>query len=167
MGVVNIGNVKKYIPDIDDITRSATRFIIAIIIVTGLFALGFLIFQRTVIGSIENPVELMQAVLVCSTALMGLSGLIIVEIKKADVPIPSEDDDDMFARVRALNTISSLVKAKVFLQWGLVLSFFSITFGCLRLMNSSTVSIVISLAALLDQLYFFVWGLLFSDLLPS
>jgi len=159
--------VKKYIPDIDDITRSATRFIIAIIIVTGLFALGFLIFQRTVIGSIENPVELMQAVLVCSTALMGLSGLIIVEIKKADVPIPSEDDDDMFARVRALNTISSLVKAKVFLQWGLVLSFFSITFGCLRLMNSSTVSIVISLAALLDQLYFFVWGLLFSDLLPS
>ena len=76
-------------------------------------------------------------------------------------------EKDMFEKVKAINTITSLARAYVFLRWALLLSIFSIIFSGLRLMINDPVFIIGSLAAFLAQIYLFIWGLMFSDFLPS
>jgi len=102
---MNTANAETHIPELDKIIKSANRFILIIVLITVLLALPF-VSLPCIVTKIENPVPLMQAVLVCSTALMGLSGLIIVEIKKTNIPVPPEDN--VFEKVKALNTLLSL-----------------------------------------------------------
>ncbi|MDH5781781.1 MAG: hypothetical protein OEZ07_04345 [Dehalococcoidia bacterium] len=105
-------------------TTSANRFAIIVVVSTALLALPAYFLGRTFFTGIVHVVELVEAILVCSTALMGLSGLMIIEIKKTNVTGLSSDD--MFEKVKAINTITSLARAYVFLRWALLLSIVSI-----------------------------------------
>lgn len=163
MNIDNTGNeIRK---EIDAMTTSVNRFAIIVVVSTALLALLAYFLGRTFFTGIVHTVELVQAVLVCSTALMGLSGIMIIETKKTNVTGLSSDD--MFEKVKAINTITSLARAYVFLRWALLMSIFSIIFSGLRLMIDDPVFIIGSLAAFLDQIYLFIWGLMFSDFLPS
>lgn len=151
--------------DIAAMTTSANRFAIIVVVSTALLALLAYFLGRTFFTGIVHVVELAQAVLVCSTALMGLSGLMIIEIKKTNVTGLSSND--MFEKVKAINRITSLARAHVFLRWALSLSIVSIIFSVLCLMINNPAFIVGALAAFLAQIYLFIWGLMFSDFLPS
>lgn len=163
MNIDNAGNEIR--GHIDPTTKSANRFAIFVVVMTFLLALLALLLVREFFTDIAHAVELVQAVLVCSTALMALSGLMIIEIKKTNVMGLSSDN--MFEKITALNTITSLAKAYVFLRWVLLLSIGSIVLSGLYLMNDDTVFIIGSLTTFLAQIYLFIWGLMFLDFLPS
>jgi hypothetical protein len=163
---MNIDNGGNEMPvDMDAITKSVNLFAIIVVVVTALLALLASFLERTFFTNIVHVVELIQALLVCSTALMGLSGLMVVEIKK--VNITGLSSHDMLKKIKAINTIASLQKALVCLRWTMLLSIFSIVFSSLRLMFDNPVFVIGSLAAFIDQMYLFIFGLIFSDFLPS
>jgi hypothetical protein len=162
---MNIEDARDKIPYMDEMTRSANRFAAIIVGITIFLAIigGFLYY--TFFADIVYKVELIQAILVCSTALTGLSGLMLIETKRTN--ITGLSSEDMFVKVKAMNTITSLARAQVFLRWVLLLSIFAIIFSGLFLMIDNTVLIIGSIAVFFDQIYLFIWGLLFSDFLPS
>src|SRR4030042_2685063 len=120
---------------------------------------------RTFFVDISDKVELFQGVLICSTALMGLSGLMVIEIKKTKVTGLSSQNP--FEKVDAMNTTVSLGGAFVSLQWVLLLSIFCIIFSIVQIITGNSFLTVATLATFFDQIYLFVWGLLFQELLPS
>ena len=161
---MSIDNIPDKIKDfVDPGTKSATKFcIFSVVVFVVIAVLSILI--HGFFPLIKYPVELIQAVLVCSTALMGLTGLMITETKKSKIrDLPS----DGIQRVRAINQVSSLARALVFLKWSFFLSIISIIFSVLWLINGSSVSIVVSIIAFLGQLYLLLFALIFSDYLPS
>ena len=151
--------------EVDAMRASANRFAVIVVVLFALSALPTFFFGRTFFSSIPHTVELIQAILVCSTALMGLTGLMIIETKKTNVTGLSSDD--IIERIKAINTITSLARAHVFLRWALLLSIFSLVLSSLRLMVDDAVFIVGALTAFVAQVYLYVWGLVFSDFLPS
>jgi hypothetical protein len=162
---MNIEDVKNEIPDMDDMIRSAHRFAAIVVGATIFVAVigGFL--HYTFFADIVYKVQLIQAILIGSTALMGLTGLMMLEMKRTNVTGLSSEN--MLVKIKAMNTITSLARAFVFLQWVMLLSIFSIIFSGLFLMFNNTVLIICSIAAFFDQIYLFIWGLMFSDFLPS
>lgn len=162
---MNIDNAKNEMSEIDTMTTSVNRFAIIVVVVVAILALLAFFLGRTFFTNIAHLVELVQAVLVCSTALMGLSGLMLIDIRKTNVTGLSSDN--MLEKVKAMNTILSLARSKAFLRWALLLSIVSIVFSGLRLMIINPVFIIGALAAFIAQVYLFIWGLLFSDFLPS
>jgi len=163
---MNIDNAKnKMREDIDSMTSSANRFAFIVVVVAAILALLTFIIERGFFINIVHWVELVQAVLVCSTALMALSGLMIIETK--NINVTGLSSEDMFEKVKAMNTILSLARAYVFLRWSMLLSIFSIIVSGICLMLNNPVFLIGSIATFLVQIYFFIWGLLFSDFLPS
>ena len=80
MNIDNVGNqIRK---DVDEMTASANKFSIIVVGSTAFLAVLICFIGYSFFASIVYVVELIQAVLLCSTALMGLSGLMILEIKK-------------------------------------------------------------------------------------
>lgn len=118
MNINNVGSeARKFF---NDKTKSMNQFAIIVICVTAISAILVFFVWRTFFTNISHTVELFQAVLVCSTALMGLSGLMIIEIKKTNVGGLSSQDG--FEKCNAINTIASLGGAFVSLRWVLFLS---------------------------------------------
>ena len=149
----------------DPVRSSAHKFgiVIGIIIVIAILGLYFL--SRAFFVSIANWVELVQAILVCSTALVGLSGLMILEARKIDAGgLLSQDG---LERIQAVNAVSSLAKAEVFLQWSVFFSIISIIASSLCIMTANVLLLIVSLVTFGGQLYFFMFGLIFSDFVPS
>lgn len=162
-------NGEKYIGEEEkhQVIKGAQLFMVVLLVITlVLSCLFYFSGGNDFLSKVENPKELEQAILICSTALMGLSGLILIEIKKTNIPV-SEDAEDMFKKVKALNLILDLLKADTILRWSLLLSLITIIFGCLRLIESNSLFMLISLASFFDQLMFFIWGLLFGHFLPE
>jgi len=167
---MNIDNVESEARKFfDDKTKSMNHFAKTLICVTVVLAL--LVFLalffgwRTSFTNISHVVELFQGVLVCSTALMGLSGLMIIEVKKTNVSGLSSHN--MSKEINAINTIASLGAAFVSLRWVLLLSLACSMLCIGQLIINNPFLIVFALAVFLDQIYLFVWGLVFLDLLPS
>jgi hypothetical protein len=146
-------------------TKSMNQLAVIVVCATALVALVVFFVWRTFFTDIPNTVELFQGVLVCSTALMGLSGLMIIEIKKTNVSGLSSQD--MSEKVNAMNAITSLGGAFVSLRWVLFLSIVCIMLSIVQLMTNNSFLTVVALGAFLDQIYLFIWGLVFLDLLPS
>lgn len=163
---MNINNAKNEIHEyIDPMTRSANRFVIIVVVVATLLALLMFFTGREFFMGIVHWVELVQAVLVCTTALMGLSGLMIIETKKTNITgILSED---MLEKIKAISTITSLARAHVFLQWSMVMSIPAIIVSGLCLMMNNPVFLIGSIVAFSAQIYLFIFGLIFSDFFPS
>lgn len=165
---MKIYNAKREFPDIEEHIASTKKFIGIIIIGFSIIGIISLVLFYNFFAEIKYPAELAQAVLICSTAIAGLSGLIVIDIKKSDISVPSnEEARDIFERTEAMNLIYSFVKADVFLRWCLFLSFITILLGCLQLVYPHPVIIIILLVTFIMQAYFFLWSLLLSDLLPS
>jgi hypothetical protein len=163
MNIDNVGNeARKYF---NEKTKGMNQLAIIVICATAAFVLLAFFVWRTFFTNMSHTVELFQGVLVCSTALMGLSGLMIIEIKKTNVS--GLYSQDMFEKVNAINTISSLGGAFASLRWVLSLSIVCIILSIVQLITNNSFLIVAALAAFLDQIYLFVWGLVFLDLLPS
>ena len=120
---------------------------------------------RSFFTNISHKAELFQGILVCSTALMALSGLMIIEIKKTKVSGLSSQNP--FKKVDTMNTLASLGGALVFLQWVLLLSLVCITLSIVQLSNNNSFVTAFAFAAFLEQIYVFVLALLLQDLLPS
>lgn len=164
--VMNINNATKEIREyIDPMASSANRFAIIVVVVAALLALLMVFTVRDFFTGIVYWVELVQVALVCSTALMGLCGLMIIETKKINVIGLSSED--MLEKVKAINTITSLARAYVFLRWSMLPSIVTIIVSGLCLMMNNPVFLIGSIAAFLAQIYLFIWGLIFSDFLPS
>jgi Na+-driven multidrug efflux pump len=165
INTMNIENVGKYIGEEHkkQVTKGIHIFMIVIVAVTIIISCIIFFSQKELINNIENPKELLQAILVCATALMGLTGLILVEIKKSNIP----ESADSFEQIKALNTIIDLLRADIVLRWSLLLSFVAIISSCLRLIDSNTLCMTISIASFFDQLVFFLYGLFFSHYLPG
>lgn len=163
---MKIDNAKNEVREhIDPMTSSANRFAIIVVIIAALLALLMFFTTRVFFSDIVYWVELVQAVLVCAVALMGLCGLMIIETKKTNVTGLSSED--MVERIKAINTITSLARAYVFLRWSMLLSFVTIIVSGLCLMMNDPVFLIGSITAFLTQIYLFIWGLTFSDFLPS
>jgi len=120
-------------------------------------------FVHNFFPTVKHSIELVQALLVCSTALMGLTGVMIIETKKAKVrQLP-----DGWERVTEINRICSLTRALVFLKWSFLVSIFSIIFSCWWLANDTSFCMAGAFFAFVGQLYFLLFALIFSDFLPS
>jgi hypothetical protein len=120
---------------IDPMVSSANRFAIIVVVVAALLALLLCFTTREFFMGIVHWVELVQAVLVCTTALMGLSGLMIIEIKKIDVTGTSSED--MFEKIKAIQTVTSLARAYVYLRWTMVPAIAAIIVSGLSLMMNN------------------------------
>ncbi len=164
--IMNINNARKEIREyVDPMTSSANHFAVIVVVITALVVLLMFFTVRVYFAGIVHWIELTQAVLVCSTALMGLCGLMMIETKKANVTGLSSED--MFEKVRAINTITSLARAYVFLRWAMLLSIITIIVSGLCIIMNNPVFLIGSVAVFLALVYLFVWGLIFSDFLPS
>jgi len=162
---MNIHNARNGIRrDIDAMTVSVNRFVIVCIVVTVLLSLLWYFTNRSSIEGIAHAVELVQAILAGSTALMGLSGLMMIEIGKTN--ITGLTSDDGLERVDAINRITSLARSHMFLRWVMLISLVAIVFCGLRLMNDNPMYIIGSIATFLVQVYLFLWGLIFSNSVP-
>jgi len=155
--------------EIAAVRKSANRAAIIVVVVLFVaFALLACSPGRTFFTGIVHVVELVQAVLVCSTALMGLSGLMIIETKRTKVTgVTGLSSNDIFEKIKAINTIRSLEVAHVFLRWTITLPIVSVIFSGSWFMFNNPVLIIGTLAAFLAQICLFIWGLGFSDFLPS
>lgn len=151
---------------IAEIQASVRRFVIMVVGVSVAVALLLCLPAPQLIGVIVHTVELAQAVLVCATALMGLSGLMIIETKRAANAITLGSDNGR-EEFRAMSRIVSLAKSYEFLRWTLVLSIFTIVSGVLRFVLDNPVLTAVLLSAFAAQVYVFIWGLLTSEFLPS
>jgi hypothetical protein len=140
---------------------------LAIIVTCVIAVLTLVVFfaNHTFFINISHKGELFQGVLICSTALMGLSGLMIIEIKKTEVSGLSSQNP--LEKIDAMNTTASLGGAFASLTWALYLSILCIILSIVQLITSNSFITVAALAAFFDQIYLFVWGLLFQDLFPS
>ena len=145
--------------------KSLKRFIgIVVVVLFVSFALLTYFPGLTFFTDIVHLVELVQAVLVCTTALLALSELMIIQIKRTNVTGLSSSD--MFEKTKAINTITSLALAHMLLQWVVGLSIVSISFSVFWFMFNNPAYIGIALAAFLAQIYIFIWGLVYSDFWP-
>ena len=151
--------------EIDKQISSVNKFALFVTIAWVLVAFVTYLITRDYFSNIAHPLELVQAVLICSTALIALTGLMIIEAKKARVTgIASEDG---FERVNALNAFNSIVREYAFLRWSLFVSFITLLSGILYLIYDNELFIAGALTASILQLYFFVWASVFADFLPS
>lgn len=165
---MKIINAKRHLPELEEDTSSANKFVRFIVLASLIVGILLVVFFHDFIGTILNAVELTQAVLVASTAIMGLAGLMVIEIRKTDVTIPTrEETQGLFDRVDALNLVHFLIRADVFLRWCLVFSPLSILFGCWWLAFPNAIVMMLLIFSFFNQVYYFVWGLSFTDMLPS
>lgn len=151
--------------EIDTQISSVNKFASIITVVWVLAAVITYLTTRDYFSKIAHSVELTQAILVCSTSLIALTGLMIIEAKKARVTRTTSKDG--FERVNALNAFNSLVREYAFLRWSLFVSFITLVSGILYLIYDNTLFIAGLLTAFILQLYFFVWASLFADFSPS
>jgi len=77
------------------------------------------------------------------------------------------NSEDGRERVRAINYITSLARGNLFLRWSMLWAIFSIIISGLNLMIDNSALLAGSIMAFLAQIYLFIWGLLFSEFLPS
>jgi len=162
---MSIQGLRKYSREFADVKIvAAKKLCITIVVAFAILALlvvGYNHFLYAV--DIFYKVELTQALLLCSTALMGLSGVIIVETKKADV-MSGLSSNDMFEQVHTVNKIAFLAEAGVYIRWTIALSIVSILFSFLFLILNNIDFTIISIAAFAAQIYLFIWGLTSWDL---
>jgi hypothetical protein len=151
--------------EIDTQISSVNKFASIITVVWVLAAVVTYLTTMDYLSKMAHPIELIQAILVCSTALIALTGLMIIEAKKARVTGTMSNDG--FERVNALNAFNSLVREYAFLRWSLFVSFITLLSGILYLIYDNKLFIAGALTAFILQLYFFVWASLFADFLPS
>jgi len=159
---MRINNAERFTM-VNEIKSGAHVFIGIIFVVLVILSLSIFFDKTGVLYNVNDMAQLEQGILVCSTALMGLSGIIIIEIKKAEIPL----SNDVLTKVEALNLLGDLLRADLFLRWSLLLSLVAIISSCLQLMHSYPISMLISWISFVGQLIFFVWGLLFGRFLPE
>ncbi len=159
MTIDNIPDDVEKIIDTTPGTESARKCCIFALVV--LFVISLLLtFVPGLFPPVKHAVELIQAVLLCSTALMGLTGIMLVETKKTEVgDLPS----GVWQLVPKINRINSLARALVFLRWSFWPALFAIGSGLLWLMYSLSFFMVSSIIGFAGQLYFLVWALTFSE----
>jgi hypothetical protein len=144
------------------IEPSVRKFIIFIIAVIAAAAALLYFSNRGFVAGIVYAVELVQAVLVCSTALMGLSGLMMIETKRASDAI-TLSSRDWRKEIQAMNTFISLAKSYAFFRRALPLSIWPISSSILYFMFQNPVLIVVLLAGFAAQIYIFIWGLVNAE----
>ena len=148
---------------VNDKTSSAKKFSITIVVALTILALIFIVGVHLSSVSIAHTLELIQALLIGSTALMGLSGLMIIEIKKVDV-LTGLSSENSIERSYAENKIAFLAEAGVYIRWAIALSIVSILFSCAFLICNNVDLMILSLAAFIAQILLFIWGLMSWDL---
>jgi len=144
-------------------TKSANRFSIVIAIFDSILCLGFSLTTRSFFADIKYLGELVQALLVASTAILAFSALMLVEIKKT-----SRDglhSLNLFIRIHAENRITSEAIAITFLQWSLGASIISLISSILSLIFNNPVATIISIFTFAAQIYYFISALGLSTFL--
>jgi len=141
---------------------SVRKTVVFAVIAVALATIALYLPNRAFVTGIVHAVELVQAVLVCSTALMGLSGLMMVETKRASDAI-TLGSPDWRKEIQAMNTFLSLARSYAFFQRALPLSIWPISCSILYLMFLNPALIVALLAGFAAQIYIFIWGLLHAE----
>ena len=147
---------------IGGIELSVRRFVIFVIAILAAVAALLYLPARGFVANIVHSVELVQAVLVCSTALMGLSGLLMIETKRASDAI-TLGSADWRKEIQAMNTFLSLAKSYSFFRRALPLSIWPISSSILYFMLGNPFLIVVLLAGFAAQIYIFIWGLMNAE----
>jgi magnesium-transporting ATPase (P-type) len=149
--------------EIERKTKSANKFSIFIALFDAIACLVLSLKARTFFGNIMYLGDLVQALLVASTAILAFSALMLVEIKK--ISREGLHSADPFVRTDAVNRITSEALAVTVLRWSLGASIISMISSILCLIYNNPVATIISLFTFVAQIYYFIFALGFSSFL--
>jgi len=146
---------------IEEKTKSVTPYLIIIAIFVAMACLSFSLSERTFFSNIKYLGDLMQALLVGSTAILAFSALMLVEIKKTNRE--ELHSDNPLVRIYAENKITSEAMAVKILRWSSTASIVSMLASILFLMFNNPIATIVSLFTFSAQIYYFVLALTLSS----